>query len=149
MNYLLSINKKYIFLICFFTFVLFFFYFLANFYFADVNNLPKKKFELSKADITEPRFAINSSKQKILVTAKEGNFVKGGKILLKKNVKFQSENFSIETDNVIFDRKEQTARSDYKSVFKAKNTTISAEGFNIDDEGNKISFNGNSVVILK
>ena len=120
-----------------------------KFYFSIDDKNYENKIQISKADITEPRFAINNPSKKIFVTAKEGNFIKDGKILLKKNVKFTSENFSIETDNVIFDRDKQTARSDDKSVFKSKNTIISSDGFDINDSGNKINFYGNAVVILK
>ena len=109
----------------------------------------KDSFEIKKADITQPRFAINNPSQKIFVTAKEGNFIEGGKILLKNNVKFKSSNFSIESDNVTFDRKKQTAHSKNKSIFKSKNTMISSEGFNIYDNGNIINFYGKAVVILK
>ena len=109
----------------------------------------KDSFEIKKADITQPRFAINNPSQKIFVTAKEGNFIEGGKILLKNNVKFKSRNFSIESDNVTFDRKEQTAQSKDKSIFKSKNTMISSEGFNMYDNGNIINFYGKAVVILK
>ncbi len=104
---------------------------------------------LSSADIIEPRFAINGINQKIFVTAKEGNFIDDNKILLKKNVVFKSNNFSIKTDNVMFNRLEQTATSNSKSFFKSKNTNISSEGFNIYDNGNKIKFNGNSIIIIK
>ena len=60
-----------------------------------------------------------------------------------------SNEFVIETDNVTFDRENQTAQSNDKSIFKSNNTIISSEGFNIYDNGNKINFLGNSVVILK
>ena len=50
---------------------------------------------------------------------------------------FKSSKFSIESDNVIFDRKEQTAKSKNNSTFKSKKTEISAEGFNIYDKGKK------------
>ena len=113
------------------------------------NNKIVNQIRISNVDITEPRFSINSSSQKILVTAKEGNFIEENKILLKKNVKFSSNDFSIESDNVTFDRVKQTAFSEQKSVFKSKKTTISSEGFNIYDNGNKIKFFGNSVIILK
>ncbi len=103
----------------------------------------------SNADITEPRFAINNSNNKILVTAMEGNFLDKDKILLKKNVLFKSNSFSIETEKVIFNRKSQTASSKTKSIFKSKNTKISSDGFNIYDNGNSIKFFGKSVVILK
>ena len=111
--------------------------------------LEKSDKNLSNADISEPKFAINNKSKKIFITAKEGNFITKNEILLKDNVKFKSNNFSIETDRVIFDRNDQTAKSKTKSVFKSKNTTISSEGFNIYDKGNKIIFHGNSFIILK
>ena len=40
--------------------------------------------------------------------------------MLKKNVTFKSNEFSIISDNVIFDRKEQTASSQAQSIFKPK-----------------------------
>ena len=104
---------------------------------------------LSKVDISEPKFAINNDSKKIYITAKEGNFINKDEILLNKNVKFKSNDFSIETDRVIFDRNKQTAESKTKSLFKSKNTTISSDGFNIYDKGNKIIFYGNAFIILK
>ena len=130
-----------------FIFILIFFVF--KLYFSFDNKIINNNIKVSNVDITEPRFAINSLTQKIYVTAEEGNFVADGKILLKKNVMFTSNNFSIESDNVTFNREEQTAQSKDKSIFKSKNTTISSEGFNIYDNGNKINFNGNAKLILK
>ena len=113
------------------------------------NELEKSDNSLSNADISEPKFAINNKSKKIFITAKEGNFITKNEILLKDNVRFKSNNFSIETDRVIFDRNDQTAKSKTKSIFKSKNTTISSEGFNIYDKGNKIIFHGSSFIILK
>ena len=104
---------------------------------------------LSDADISEPKFAINNESKKIYITAKEGNFLNKDEILLKNNVRFKSNDFSIETENVIFNRNEQTAESKTRSLFKSKNTYISSDGFNIYDKGNKIIFYGNSNIILK
>ena len=104
---------------------------------------------LPKVDILEPKFAINNDTKKIYITAKEGNFLNKDEILLNKNVKFKSNNFSIETDKVIFNRNKETALSKSKSLFKSKNTTISSDGFNIYDKGNKIIFYGNSFIVLK
>ena len=104
---------------------------------------------ISKADITEPKFAINGSNQDIVVTAKEGNFVGSNKILLKKNVKFQSSKFIIKTNNVIFDRKNQSAISYTASKFNSENTEILSEGFDIYDNGSKIKFFGNATIILE
>ena len=104
---------------------------------------------LSDVDISEPKFAINNESKKIYITAKEGNFLNKDEILLNKNVRFKSIDFSIETERVIFNRDKQTAKSRTKSLFKSKNTIISSEGFNIYDKGNKIIFYGSSFVILK
>ena len=103
----------------------------------------------SNADISEPKFSINNSSKKIYITAKEGNFINKNEVLLEKNVKFKSNDFSIETEKVVFNRKEQTASSTDKSIFKSKNTTISSDGFDIHDKGNKIIFYGNSFIVLK
>tara|TARA_B100000989_G_scaffold291765_1_gene266695 strand:- start:3251 stop:3589 length:339 start_codon:yes stop_codon:yes gene_type:complete len=104
---------------------------------------------LSNVDIAEPKFAINNKSKKIYITAKEGNFLNKDEILLNENVRFKSIDFSIETEQVIFNRDNQTAKSKTKSLFKSKNTTISSEGFNIYDKGNKIIFYGNSFIVLK
>ena len=104
---------------------------------------------LSNADISEPKFAINNESKKIYITANEGNFLDKNKILLNKNVRFKSNDFSIETEKVIFNRSEQTAQSKTKTYFKAENTTILSDGFDIFEKGNKIVFYGNSFVILK
>jgi len=149
LNFLLSINRKYILIISLVLFIFIFIFFVFKLYFSLDNKIINNNIKVSNVDITEPRFAINSLTQKIYVTAEEGNFVEDGKILLKKNVMFTSNNFSIESDNVTFNREEQTAQSKDKSIFKSKNTTISSEGFNIYDNGNKINFNGNAKLILK
>ena len=41
-------------------------------------------------------------------------------------------------EKVIFNRDKQTAKSKTKSMFKSKNATITSDGFNIHDKGNKI-----------
>ena len=78
-----------------------------------------------------------------------GNFLNEDEILLENNVRFKSNNFSIETDKVVFNRNQQTAQSRTRSLFKSENITISSDGFNIHDKGNKIIFHGNSYIILK
>tara|TARA_B100000989_G_scaffold283148_1_gene248818 strand:- start:6707 stop:7063 length:357 start_codon:yes stop_codon:yes gene_type:complete len=103
----------------------------------------------SNVDISKPKFTINNETKKIYITAKEGNFIDKNIILLKDNVEFKSNDFSIETENVIFDRYKQTAISKTTSLFKSEKTTIKAEGFDINDKGNKIIFHGNSHIVLK
>ncbi len=149
MNLLLSLNKTYILIVSVFVLICFIIFFLFKFYLS-IENVPlKDNVKISNVDITKPKFSINSASQKIFVTANEGNFVDENEILLRKNVKFKSNNFSIESDNVIFNRKEQTAHTINKSIFKSEKTIISSDGFNIYDNGNKIKFYGNSKVILK
>tara|TARA_Y100000996_G_C22332475_1_gene565054 strand:- start:217 stop:666 length:450 start_codon:yes stop_codon:yes gene_type:complete len=149
LNFLLSLNKKNILYVSI-ALGLFFLSFIFIKYFLSIDKkvLINSNF-IPNIDITEPRFAINNNNSKILVTAKEGNFLDNDRILLNKNVLFTSENFIIETESVIFHRKEQTASSQSKSIFKSKNTKISSEGFDIYDNGNKIKFLGQAVVILK
>ena len=128
------------------------FFILIVFY--EQSNLNSFRFEektnsLSDADISEPKFAINNETKKIYITASEGNFLNKDEVLLRNNVRFKSNNFSIETDKVVFNRNQQTAQSKTRSLFKSKNITISSDGFNIHDKGNKIIFHGNSYIILK
>tara|TARA_B100001989_G_C24454317_1_gene420755 strand:- start:526 stop:975 length:450 start_codon:yes stop_codon:yes gene_type:complete len=149
LNFFLYINKNLIFIIG----ILITFFFLIIIVYKEINQknieLTIVKDNLSNADIAEPKFAINNDSKKIFITAKEGNFLNKDEILLKDNVKFKSNDFSIETQKVVFDRSKQTAKSDTKSLFKSENTTISSDGFDIYDNGNKIIFYGSSFIILK
>ena len=110
-------------------------------------NISKKI--LSKVDITEPKFTINNESKKIYITAKEGSFLNEDEILLKDNVRFNSNDFRIESEIVIFNRNKQTAKSKTKSKFISDNTIISSDGFNIYDNGEKIIFHGSANIILK
>ena len=149
MNFFLHINRKLI----FFFGILVFFLFITLIFLKQINqtNNEIKNFEtnFSNADISQPKFAISNDSRKIHITAKEGNFLNKDEILLKKNVKFKSNDFSIETEKVIFNRSEQTAQSKTKSLFTSKNTKIYSDGFDIHDKGNKIIFYGKSFVVLK
>ena len=149
MNFFLHINRRLILFvgtIIILSFILIIFSKQLNLMKIDLEN---SELILSNADISEPKFAINNDSKKIFVTAKQGNFLNEDKILLKENVRFRSNDFSIETESVIFDRNNQTAQSKSKSLFKSKNTTISSDGFNIYDKGNRIIFHGNSFIVLK
>ena len=149
MNFFLHINKR----VILFSGVLIIFIFIGVIIYKQINlekiELRVIKNNLSNADISKPKFTINNEKKKIYITASEGNFLNKDEILLKKNVRFKSNDFTIETDNVIFNRNNQTAQSKTKSFFKSKNTLISSDGFNIYDQGNKIIFYGSSNIILK
>ena len=148
MNSFLHINRKFIILfgaIIIFLFLIIIFYKQIN-----LNNIIEDTvISLSNADISEPKFAINNESKKIYITASQGNFINKDEVLLNENVRFKSNDFSIETEKVIFNRDKQTAKSKTKSMFKSKNATITSDGFNIHDKGNKIIFYGSSYIILK
>ena len=149
MNFFLHINKN---LIFFFGLIVFFSFLIIIL--TKQFNINKIQLEisdeiLSDVDIEEPKFAMNNNTKKIYITANEGNFLNEDEILLKDNVKFKSNDFSIETEKVIFNRDKQTAKSETRSFFKSSNTMISSDGFNIHDDGNKIIFYGNSIIVLK
>ena len=149
MNSFLHINKRLIFFIGLALISIF-----IIFIFSKQINLNKFEIkfsneDLSNIDILEPKFAINNLSKKINITANQGNFLNKDEVLLQNNVRFKSNDFSIETEKVIFNRDKQTAKSKTKSMFKSKNATITSDGFNIHDKGNKIIFYGNSYIILK
>ena len=149
MNFFLHINRKLIFILGL-VILIFFLFIIFTKQISLLNIKPEiNKIRISNADIEKPKFAINNESKKIFITANEGNFLDKNKILLNKNVRFKSNDFSIETEKVIFNRSEQTAQSKTKTYFKAENTTISSDGFDIFEKGNKIVFYGNSFVILK
>ena len=149
MNFFLHINRKFI--ILFGSIIIFLFLIIIFYKQINLNNIIKEDAinSSSSADISEPKFAINSESKKIYITASQGNFINKDEVLLNENVRFKSNDFSIETEKVIFNRDKQTAKSKTKSMFKSKNATITSDGFNIHDKGNKIIFYGNSYIILK
>ena len=150
MNFFLHINRKFI--ILFGAVIIFLFLIIIFFKQINLNNriiLEDTVKSSSNADISEPKFAINNESKKIYITASQGNFINKDEVLLNENVRFKSNDFSIETEKVIFNRDKQTAKSKTKSMFKSKNATITSDGFNIHDKGNKIIFYGNSYIILK
>ena len=151
MNFFLHINRKFI--ILFGTIIIFLFLIIIFFKQIDLNNskiiIEDTVKSSSNADISEPKFAINNKSKKIYITASQGDFINKDEVLLNKNVRFKSNDFSIETEKVIFNRDKQTAKSKTKSMFKSKNATITSDGFNIHDKGNKIIFYGSSYIILK
>ena len=149
MNFLLSLNKK-IFLIVSFIFIFFIlFIFSLNFFESNDNSENKIYINKKTSDISEPKFSINSKKQKISVTANEGNFLTEDEIVLEKNVIFKSNKFKIYTDNVVFNKKTLVASSQDKSKFISNNTSIDSAGFDIIENGNIINFKGKTKLVLK
>ena len=149
MNFLLSLNKK-IFLIVSFIFIFFIlFIFSLNFFESNDNSENKIYINKKTSDISEPKFSINSKKQKISVTANEGNFLTEDEIILEKNVIFKSNKFKIYTDNVVFNKKTLVASSQDESKFISDNTSIDSAGFDIIENGNIINFKGKTKLVLK
>ena len=149
MNFLLSLNKK-IFLIVSFIFIFFIlFIFSLNFFDSTDNSVNKIYINNKTSDISEPKFSINSEKQKISVTANEGNFLTEDEIVLEKNVIFKSSKFKIYTDNVVFNKKTFVASSQNNSKFISNNTSIDSAGFDIIENGNIINFKGKTKLVLK
>ena len=149
MNFFLHINRKFI--ILFGAIIIFLFLIIIFFKQINLNNIIIENTikSSSNADISEPKFAINNESKKIYITASQGNFINKDEVLLNENVRFKSNDFSIETEKVIFNRDKQTAKTTTKSMYKSKNATITSNGFNIYDKGNRIIFYGNSYIILK
>ena len=149
MNFLLLLNKK-IFLIFSFVFI-FFILFIFSLNFFESTDSSNNKIYINKktSDISEPKFSINSDKQKISVTANEGNFLTEDEIALEKNVIFKSNKFKIFTDNVVFNKKTLVASSQDKSKFISDNTSIDSAGFDIIENGNIINFKGRTKLVLK
>jgi len=104
--------------------------------------------EDSSYDILNPEFTINNNKEKITVTANEGNFMENNQIFLKNNVIFESDKFMIKSSEVYFNQTNQTASSQKKSLFSSKGTLIDSEGFSIEDGGNNIKFYGKTKLKL-
>ncbi|MBT5214480.1 MAG: LPS export ABC transporter periplasmic protein LptC [Pelagibacteraceae bacterium] len=149
MNFLLTFNKKtllissflIISIICFFVS----FTYIQSKKIADIEISINNK----TADISKPKFSINSNKQKISVTASEGNFLTENEIMLEKNVIFKSDKFKIYSDNVLFNKKSLIASSKNKSKFVSDKTSIDSNGFDIIENGNIINFKGKTKLILK
>ena len=149
MNYLLSFNKKLFLIFLSLILIIIFIFILATLMQSNNNSSQEMKINKTLADISEPKFSINSDKQKILVTASEGNFLTEDEIMLEKNVVFKSKKFKIYGDNVVFNKKTLVASSKNKSKFVAKKTSIDSDGFDIIENGNIINFKGKTKLILK
>ena len=148
MNNFLKINKKTLLILSIFLTAIF----LATiFYKKESINVTEENF-LSidpKFDIVNPSFTINNPKEKIFVSANKGNFLNNNRIFLKNNVFFKSTNFTLLSDEVTYDKKNQTAVINSNSKFESDKTEIISEGFSISERGDVILFNGKTSLILK
>ena len=150
MNYFLKLNSKLILIIIFLLLAVLISVILFQKVQIDKTNLNGLEINTTKTrfDILEPKFSISKSKNKIDITANEGNFVNDKEILLKNNVQFKSKDFEIYSQNVTFNQENETATSSNDSTFIAKKTKIESEGFNIIQDGNIIKFQGKTKLTL-
>ena len=118
-------------------------------YLSTSNLLEKISISNSNYDILNPNFVMNNQKEQINITAKEGDFINADEILLKKNVVFESDNFTILSNQVLFNKTNQTATSNQQSTFFSDKTEIQSEGFKILDDGEKIIFEGKTTLTLE
>ncbi len=149
MNFLLSINRKQLFIFITFFLIVVSIFFSSSFIKNEKSLSKKIKVTNNTSDIVKPKFSISGNKSEITITAKSGNFISDEKILLENNVKFVSKEFQLESDNVIFDRKNLIATSENKSKFSSKNTSILSAGFDITEKGNIINFKGQTILKIK
>ena len=149
MNFLLTINKKSLFIFIIGLAIIIISFFTLNFINNEKSISQTVELSAGKSDIIRPKFSISGKNSKIFITAKNGNFISEEKILLEDNVKFKSKEFQLISDNVIFDRKNLIATSKNKSKFSSKNTSIISAGFDITDNGNIINFKGQTVLKIK
>ena len=149
MNFLLALNKKILLISSLFIIIIILFLFFLTY--LKPNNISEQQISIiyKTADILKPKFSINSNKQKISITANEGNFLTEEEIMLEKNVVFKSDKFKIFTDNVLFNKKNLVASSKNKSKFVSNKTSIDSYGFDIIDNGNIINFKGKTKLISK
>lgn len=149
LNFLLTFNKKILLISSFLIFSIILIFISLTY--LKSNNIIEQGVSLNTkiADISKPKFSINSNKQKISVTANEGNFLTKDEIILEKNVIFKSKKFEIYTDNVLFNKKSLVASSKNKSKFLSDKASIESNGFDIIDNGNIINFKGKTKLILK
>ena len=149
LNIFLQINKKLLLIfICISTLVVLFTLYIYTQINISNNNIDTTINQNSKYDILKPKFTINNEKNIISVTANEGNIMDNNDILLKNDVLLKSTDFTIHSNDVIYNREKQTAKSKNDSIFVSEKTTIESEGFNITEKGKIIKFNGKSKLIL-
>ena len=149
MNFILTFNKKIFLITSFFIFGAICF-FISITYIQTKNINEQEIFIINQtADISKPKFSINSKKQKISVTANVGNFISQDEIMLENNVVFKSAKFKIFSDNVLFNKKNLVASSKNKSRFISDKTLINSNGFDITENGNIINFKGKTKLILR
>ncbi len=149
MNFLLSLNKTFFLIISVVIFLIILFFVSIVYFKSQSITTSTVILDKQDADITKPKFAINSLTQKISVTANKGNFITDNEIMLQENVVFKSNKFKILSENVTFNKKNLVASSNDKSKFISNNASIDSIGFDIIDNGSIINFKGKTKLVLK
>ena len=148
MNKLLQLNKKVLLFVLLGISLIFIFTVISTNISSSLEERIIKN-ENTNFDIINPSFTINNNKQKISVKANRGNFLNDDLILLENNVIFKSSKFNLSSDRVIFNQKNQTAKSTDDSEFQSKGTNIVSQGFEITENGDIIFFNGKTTLKLE
>jgi len=101
-------------------------------------------------DIINPRFTKEKkNKDNLEVVAKKASYLSKDKMFLEGEVNYKSNEFTLESDMVSFNRLNFDASSKQKTYFKSKKISIEAEGFKVINKGDIISFTGKSLIIIK
>tara|TARA_B100001123_G_C15299494_1_gene1020508 strand:+ start:1459 stop:1902 length:444 start_codon:yes stop_codon:yes gene_type:complete len=101
-------------------------------------------------DIVNPKFIKDKkNKDQLKVTANKAIFLSDRKILLDGEVKYASNNFTLESNKVNFDKINFDANSEENTLFISEKVSIKSEGFNVENKGNDILFIGKSKLEIK
>jgi len=149
LNFLLSLNKTFFLIISVVIFLIILFFVSIVYFKSQSITTSTVILDKQDADITKPKFVINSLTQKISVTANKGNFITDNEIMLQENVVFKSNKFKILSENVTFNKKNLVASSNDKSKFISNNASIDSIGFDIIENGSIINFKGKTKLVLK
>ena len=104
----------------------------------------------TEIDIINPRFIKEKSNNNNLeIIAKKASFLSKNKMFLEGAVKYSSNKFILESDMVNFDQVNFNASSNEKTIFTSNKVSISAEGFEVKNKGDIISFKGKSYIEIK
>ena len=147
MNILFKINPKLLISILFVIFIILFYFLYIQFSIKDT----QQQIDYGKsADIVNPKFVKQkNNKEQIEVIAKKASFLSETKMFLEGNVKYQSDEFTLESDNVSFDQISFDAISNDNTIFKSEKINITSEGFQILQKGTKITFSGKSRIEIQ
>ena len=147
MNILFKTNQKFLILLLFLLIVLICFFLYRQIFEGKVKT--KINYEVD-ADIVNPKFIKEKiNKDYLEVLAKKASFINESEMFLEGEVKYTSNNFTLESDKVNFDKNNFDAYSNEKTSFFSEKVSIKSQGFTVGDKGDIISFKGKSSLIIE